>query len=202
MPTVLHEPIATTPDSQPRKRWTREECNFLESTEFFAGQHYELIDGELINKMGKKAPHAFSALLLHQWLVEVFGFLRVRKEESIDVYPEDNPTSEPEPDLVVLRESGEKFAQSNPGPQDILLAIEVADSTLSLDLSKKALLYARAGIADYWVLDVNKRRLIVHRDPVAGKYTSIVEYREDESVAPLAAPESEFRVAAAFVKQA
>jgi len=67
-----------------------------------------------------------------------------------------------------------------------------------LILSKKADLYARAGIPDYWVFDINNRRLIVHRQPVEGKYTSIVEYREDESVAPLAAPESQFRVATAF----
>lgn len=198
MPTVLPEPIAITDEPLPRKRWTREECDFLDSTEFFAGQHLELIDGELIDKMGKGRSHALAALFMHQWLVAVFGFLRVQKEEPIDVSPEDNPTSEPEPDLVVLRESAEKFAKANPGPHDILLAIEIADSALALDLSKKAPLYARAGMPDYWVLDVKKRRLLVHREPAGGKYASIVEYREEESVAPLAAPKSEFRVAAAF----
>jgi Uma2 family endonuclease len=78
------------------------------------------------------------------------------------------------------------------------LAVEVADSTLRMDLSKKAELYARAGIPDYWILDVQNRRMIVHREPAAGKYVSVVAYREDESVAPLAAPDSEFPVASAF----
>jgi len=84
-----------------------------------------------------------------------------------------------------------------PLPEDVPLIVEAAATTLSMDLSTKADLYARAGIPDYWVLDVEKRRMIVHRDPVAGKYSSVV-YREDESVAPLAAPDREFRVTAAF----
>jgi Uma2 family endonuclease len=198
MPTVLQEPIPLADEPPRRKRWTRQEVDCLDSLELFAGQHLELIDGELIDKMGKTPSHAFATLMLHQWLVNVFGFLRVRKEESIDVSPEDNPTNEPEPDLIVLRESGDRFARSNPGPRDILLAIEVAYSTLPLDLSQKAPLYARASIPDYWVLDIKKRRLIVHREPANGKYNSVVEYREEESVAPLAAAQSEFRVAQAF----
>jgi hypothetical protein len=60
---------------------------------------------------------------------------------------------------------------------------------------QKAELYARAGIPDYWVLDVDKRRMIVHRNPASGKYTSIIVYAEHESVSPLAAPECEIRVA-------
>ena len=104
---------------------------------------------------------------------------------------------EPEPDVAVLRAPLEELMRK-PLPEDVLLLVEVAASTLAMDLSTKADLYARAGIADYWVLDVNQRRMIVHRDPVTGKYSSVVVYREDESVAPLAAPESHFRVAAAF----
>ena len=65
-------------------------------------------------------------------------------------------------------------------------------------MTRKAALYARAGIQEYWVLDVTGRRLIVHRQPANGKHTSIVAYDESESVAPLAAPTSEFKVADAF----
>lgn len=61
-----------------------------------------------------------------------------------------------------------------PQPEDVLLVTEVAASSLSLDLSTKADLYARAGIPDYWVLDVNQRRMIVHRQPAEGKYSSVV----------------------------
>ena len=55
-------------------------------------------------------------------------------------------------------------------------------------LGPKAALYASAGIADYWVLDMTNDRIVVHRDPVAGRYASIITYAADETVAPLAAP--------------
>ena len=74
----------------------------------------------------------------------------------------------------------------------------MADSTLGFDLTTKAALYARAGIVEYWVLDVAGRRMIVHRDPQAGGYASVVAYGVEEGVAPLAAPESWLRIKDAF----
>jgi Uma2 family endonuclease len=199
MPTAFLEPVAPPPlESLPRKKWTRCEIEELTSKGWFADTHYELIDGELINKIGKLPRHTAGVWRIQQWLISTFGFARIRKEEPINVANDDNERNQPEPDLAVLRGTAEDFEISHPRPGDILLAIEVADWTLSTDLSRKADLYARAGIPDYWVLDVNQRRMIVHRDPVAGKYSSVVVYREDEGVAPLAAPESHFRVAAAF----
>jgi Uma2 family endonuclease len=198
MPVAFSEAIAVPAEQSPRrKRWTRAECELISMMGLWDREHLELIDGELIDKMGKNRPHVKVALLLHEWLTGVFGFRQVQSEASIDVAPADNPTNEPQPDLVVLRESVLRF-DANPRPEDVLLAIEVADTTLDFDLAKKAALYARAGIPEYWVLDVNGRRLIVHREPADGKYGSVVVYHEQESVAPLASPPSEFRVAAAF----
>ncbi|MBV8847417.1 MAG: Uma2 family endonuclease [Bryobacterales bacterium] len=198
MPTVFTELVVLPPpEIPPRKKWTRGECEFLDSLGFWESKHFELIDGELINKIGKNRPHVFVTKAIHLWLIDIFGFERVEQENPIDVAPEDNPASEPEPDLVVLREPSEHYRE-NPKPQDILLAIEVADSTLDFDLSKKARLYARAGIPDYWVFDIKKRRVIVHREPAGDNYRSIVEYREHESVTPLAASQAAFQVATAF----
>jgi Uma2 family endonuclease len=115
----------------------------------------------------------------------------------IDVSPEDLPSSEPEPDLIVLNRETYAF-ERNPGPQDLRLVIEIADTSLVFDLSTKALLYARAGIVEYWVVDVPGRRLIVHREPLAGRYQSVVAYTRAESVAPLAAPDTSFAVATLF----
>jgi Uma2 family endonuclease len=81
---------------------------------------------------------------------------------------------------------------ANPQPEDVQLLVEISDSTLNYDLSVKAALYARAGIVEYWVLDVNGRRLIVHREPEGDGYLSITVYVEDELVAPLVAPKAEF----------
>src|ERR1700678_623537 len=89
----------------------------------------------------------------------------VQQGAPIDVSPEDNPSNEPEPDIIVLNRDFLNFRSANPSPQDLHLVVEVADTTLNFDLTTKAALYARAGVADYWVLDVNGRRLIVHREP-------------------------------------
>ncbi len=120
-------------------------------------------------------------MLVRNWIIGIFGGRFVETEPSIDVAPEDNPTSEPEPDLIVLTKPSWEFA-SNPTPADIRLLVEVSDTTLDFDQKKKALLYARAGIAEYWLLDVKKRSLLVHREPVGGEYQSVRTYSEQEPV--------------------
>jgi hypothetical protein len=84
----------------------------------------------------------------------------------------------------------------NPQPGDLSLVVEISDSKLAFDLTVKAGLYERAGIIELWVLDINRRHLLVHRNPVAGRYSSVVVYNEDENITPLAAPGSEFCAAA------
>jgi len=196
MPTIVTDlPALSDP---PRKRWTRAEYDDL-PTEFLNGQRLELVEGELINKMGKKPPHRNSGALLLKWLFNIFGADFVLQEASIDVAPEDNPASEPEPDLIVLKKDLSYYKSRNPQPGDLRLVIEVADTTLSFDLRTKAALYARAGIVEYWVLDVGGHRMLVHRDPQGGRYTSVVAYGFEESVAPLAAPNSPFHIRAAFL---
>ena len=169
----------------------------MEDAGLLQGQHLELIEGDLINKMGRGLPHMISKGLMMNRLKNVFGDLLVLFGASIDVAPEDNPTNHPEPDLIVLNREYTTLS-ALPIPEDLRLLVEISDATLRFDLTIKAALYARAGIAEYWVLDVNGRRLIVHRDPRDGGYSSIVEYGAGEEVAPLAAPDSTVRVGDAF----
>jgi Uma2 family endonuclease len=181
-----------------RKRWTRAEYESLSGNELLSQQRLELVEGELINQMGKGRPHTISLKRLERWLERVFGEYLVESEASIDVSAEDNPTSEPEPDIVVLDRDASLFPSANPGPQNIRLVIEVADSSLYTDLTIKAALYARAGIVEYWVLDIVARRMIVHRDPHDGRYTSIISFGANERVAALAAPGCALRVGDVF----
>jgi Uma2 family endonuclease len=125
------------------------------------------------------------------WLLKVFGERFVDIEAPIDVRPDDNLTNEPVPDLIVLKRDGATIAD-NPQPQDLQLVVEVSDGTLNFDLNVKAALYARAGIGEYWVVDVAGRRLICHRNPESGRYTSVAIYGEHEPLAPLSAPDWEF----------
>ena len=195
MPTLLTE--APIPIDPPRKRWTRAECGQLQCAGVLDYERLELIDGDLINRMGKNRPHTNTLVAVLGWLIRIFGEKFVNPETSIDVAPKENSTNEPEPDLIVLTRPSRTF-DVNPKPEEIRLAIEVANTTISFDLTKKADLYARAGISDYWVFDTVARRLIVHRDPREGKYRLVEVYNEHESVAPLAAPGSPFPVGEAF----
>jgi len=197
MPTIVTEIPRPSPAEPPRKRWTRPECVALETSGIWAQQHLELIEGELLSKMGKKRPHTNVMVIMHAWLLRVFGEQYVNQEAPIDVAPEDNPTNEPEPDLIVLTKPSREF-KDNPQPSDLRLVVEISDSTLGFDLTTKARLYARARIVEYWVVDIPGRRIIVHRDPPEGQYRSVIAYAEQESVKPLASPDGEFPVGSAF----
>jgi len=199
MPSALIDLPASPVLSGPsRKRWTRAEYESLDASGLLDQQHLELVEGELIDKMGKNRPHVNALAVMYAWLLEVFGKRFINAAAPIDVSPEDNPSNKPEPDIIVLKRSFLNFRSANPGPQDLHLVVEVSDTTLNFDLTTKAALYARAGIAEYWVLDVSGRRLIVHRHPRSGKYTEVLVYSEQETVAPLAAPHALFKAADAF----
>ena len=137
-------------------------------------------------------------MLLLGWLIEVFRLEFLNVETSINVGDEDNPTSEPMPDLIVLNQPTWEIKGRNPNPDEIRLAAEISDSTLGFDLTRKASLYARAGIKEYWVLDVPKRRMIVHREPVGGVYKAVTAYGDHEAVSAITAPDASFSVGAAF----
>ena len=199
MPTAVTEaPYRPVPIEPLRKHWTRSECEALETTGVLDQQNLELVDGELISKRGKNRPHVNALTFVQLWLIRVFGGEFVNSEAPIDVRPEDNPRNEPQPDLIVLKRPSWEFKKANPQPADLHLVVEVSDASLGFDLTKKATLYARAGIVEYWALDVAARRIVVHREPANGSYVSVAIYGEQETVAPLAKPGAEFRVADAF----
>jgi Uma2 family endonuclease len=170
----------------------------MEALGLWDQQRLELVEGELINKMGKKRPHTNVLIVVQAWLVQVFGVEYINPDTPIDVSPEDNPTNEPEPDLIVLTKPSREFRSTNPQPADIRLVVEISDSSLSFDRTVKARLYARAGIVEYWVFDVAARWLVVHRDPLNGGYQSVLVYTDQESISPLASPDRQFRVGDAF----
>ncbi len=187
MPQPLQQPTENAP-APFRIIWTREDCERFENDGLLIPGKYELIEGEIIRKMPQNRPDSAGISRLFAWCLSAFTMDFVQTQAAINVSPEDNPTSFPEPDVFVLNRSIAYFLVNYPTPQDLELVAEVSDSTLAFDLSTKAGLYARAGIVEYWVLDVAGRSLTVHRDPSAGRYQSILRYAADESVATLAKP--------------
>lgn len=183
-------PIPVTEESAPNRiRWTRHQCDAIVDAGILHGR-YELVDGEILTKMGQKPLHAAVIQLLTAWLAQGFGVQFVRIQLTIDVSESSPLYDEPEPDAAVTAQPATAYISRHPGPADLLLLVEVADSTVRFDLSKKAALYARAGIQDYWVLDLPGRVVYVHRQPAEEGFAEIVVYSANERIAPLARPEA------------
>lgn len=94
----------------------------------------------------------------------------------------------PEPDIVLLRPKEDDYITKNPGVADILLIIEVAQSSLEYDTTAKLGLYAILGIPEYWVADLQNQRLLVHSEPTGDSYASVNELHRGETVLPLLLP--------------
>lgn len=195
MALLLTDPTATSAlQGMPHKTWTRDEIQVLESTGLFDGTHFELIDGELIDKRGKNRKHVKGLRNTIEVFEEIFGHKFVEHEAPVQVRIDDSRTNEPEPDVVILRRRTGELDDA-PGPCDVLLLVEIADSTARHNLSVKASLYARAGYSEFWVLDVSRRKLHVMRTPEEGQYQTRIEHSEFETVSAGAAPDHVIRVA-------
>ena len=195
MPSATYEPELDT--TRPfRIRWTRDDCARFERDGLLTPGKYELIEGDILKSMGQNRAHINTVMTFIRWLFGMFGEEFVQGPGPIDVSPEDNPTSEPEPDAVVLSKPLSAFQTRNPRPDDIRLLVEISDATRYFDRGTKANLYARAEIVEYWSLDLVQRKLHVHREPRDGKYQRVTMHGEDESIASLATPESAILVSA------
>lgn len=181
--------------SPPYKLWTRAELDALESTGLLADVRYELIEGEVFDKMGQKPPHATAVHQLFVLLASAFGLERVRSQLPAEPIERDSVHSLPLPDALVVRESLLAYRERHPGPGDVLVVAEVSDSTFQFDSQKKARLYARAGFPEYIILDLTRRELIVLRAPCEDSYTLIQTLRPGETWSPLHAPEAAIAVA-------
>jgi Uma2 family endonuclease len=182
-------PAPPAADSLRRKRFTRSEVDRMLEIGIFDGQRCELIDGELIDKMGQNPPHAYAIRRVFAWLIGLFGPDRLQIQSPVEVKAGDSEWSLPEPDVAVLAAAGVDYGKRFPRGDELLLVVEVADTSLRQDLTTKRDLYARASVAEYWVLDLQSRRLIVHRNPGQGEYRETAILNEDEIASCAAHPE-------------
>ena len=157
----------------------------------FEGERVELLDGLLVRMSPKSERHEAAVEFLNDWLGAAVDRRRyiVGCQRALTI-----GTSEPEPDLVVRERDTPKPYH----PSSAVLVIEVAASSLPVDLAVKAPLYASAGIAEYWVLDLDGRRAIVHREPGAGGYGQRLEVPADGQLNSVALPLPALRVADAL----
>jgi Uma2 family endonuclease len=148
--------------------------------------------------MGQNPPHANAIRHCVARLRKIFGGDLVECQLPIEAASVDREYSLPEPDVAVLAEAQSDLSSRHPTGRELSLLIEVSDTTLRYDTTTKRDLYARAGVPEYWVLDLNSRRLLVHRDlnSEAGQYTSIQSVGEEEAVAIDSHPGEAISVAA------
>jgi Uma2 family endonuclease len=170
-----------------RKKWTREEVNHLLESGVFDGQRFELIDGELIDKRGQGPRHASAIRRLQTQVVKTFGVERMLVQAPIEAGPRDRKWSQPEPDVAVLT-TAQEFASRHPDGNELSLAIEVADSSLRQDANRKRDMYAHAGIPEYWVLDLEGRKLLVFRGLQGDNYVEALALQESDLAPHLNVP--------------
>jgi Uma2 family endonuclease len=179
------------------RRWTRAEYDrMIEVGVFRSGDPVELLGGELIVGEPKGAAHHTAIGLIEDALRAALGpGWVIRSQGPIALDDE----SEPEPDVAVARGARRDYSREHPARP--ALVVEVAESSLRLDREYKGSLYARAGLTDYWVLDLADLVLEVYRDPVADpgapfgwRYATTGRLVADAHVVPLAAPTVRLRV--------
>lgn len=156
-----------------------------EGSVFAPDARLELIEGEIIEMAPIGPPHAGT--------VAILGRLLERAAGDAGVVWVQNPVrigdrSMPQPDVVLLKPRADMYTRSHPLPADVLLLIEVSDTTLRFDVETKIPLYARAGIVEAWVVDLETSVVRVFRDPEATGYRTSFTVSGDERVSALAMP--------------
>ena len=156
-------------------------------------QHVELIRGEIrqMNPIGH--PHTAVVDFLTAWSFRVSTLEKLVRIQETILLPDSD--SAPEPDVVWAIE---KRYTNHPQGGDVLLLVEVADTSLQSDCGEKAVLYAESGIPEYWVVDIEGRKLIVHREPTSEGYRDKMELAGDEVVCPRCDPEARLKVSDLF----
>ncbi len=152
----------------------------------------ELIEGGLVDMSPIGPEHAGATSFLNHALLERLrdkALVRVQLPLRID------ETSEPEPDLVLVRPREDYYRSDHPRPDDVLLLIEVSETSRDYDRRVKLPLYARAGIPEVWLADLVENAVEVHRRPRDGRYEELRTYRSGESLRCEALPELEIPVA-------
>jgi Uma2 family endonuclease len=159
---------------------------------FAEDDRVELIEGEIIEMVPIGSPHASRVKRLLQLFVRRLGTRAIVQVQDPVVL---SRFSEPEPDIAVLKPRADFYAERHPEPADVYLVVEVADTSRDFDRNVKAPLYARSGIRELWVVDVNALVVEVYRKPERSAYREVATYRRGQRVTMTAFPDKSFRVA-------
>jgi Uma2 family endonuclease len=153
--------------------------------------HVELIDGEIIQMSPIGTRHAGCVTRINRLFNSAF---RDRAVVSIQNPLRLNNYTEPEPDVVLLKYRNDDYSNKRMLPDDALLVVEVADTTLNYDRTVKLPRYAAAGVPEVWIMDLKTNRLLVHRDPKKSEFQTNLILKSGESVFVGAFPDTTFAI--------
>ena len=181
---------------KPRSFTVTEYAKMGEAGVFRPGERVELIEGEIVPMSPHNVPHASRIARLNTLFVRTFGETHeVRVQLPLTL----GEVSEPEPDFAMVTFADVEIAQRHPSRAD--LVVEIADSSLSFDRGEKASLYAKAGILEYWLLNLRHQRLEVRRQPhldsegaFQWNYCSLQLMCPGQAIEPLCLPQARFSV--------
>lgn len=163
----------------------------IESGVFNEDDQIELLNGVIVEKMPKGTKHAtLNNIVATHFVIELGRKVCVSNQNPIWL----DEFSEPEPDIVLVAPPCEKYFEKHPTPDDIFLVLEIADSTLGYDRNTKSAAYARAGIRQYLILNVQEKTLEDYREPSADGFQSKQTYRAGQNFKLVAFPEINFQV--------
>lgn len=185
----MNAPVSLPVQRDDIRRFTTVEVfRMIEAGVIDEDENIELIEGELYNLSPKHNRHERAKSVLVRWFNRRLGDEYGVWIESTRYLSDDTFV---EPDISITRA---KLPSDKAKGADLLLAIEVADTSLRKDLVLKARVYARHGVADYWVVDAERNRIIVHRQPGESGYAEVRTLDTDEEIVPLFDPRLKLRL--------
>ena len=169
--------IEKTEVSTQKHRFTVEEYHRMGEAGVLDEARVELIDGEIYNMSPINSPHSGTVKWLNRLLNRLLGdeFI-ISIQDPITL----NSLSEPEPDVAILKMREDFYTDSHPQPEDVLLLIEVADTSLEKDKRVKLPNYAQAGISEVWIMDINEQCIEVYTHPREDTYRNKSTYLINE----------------------
>jgi Uma2 family endonuclease len=166
-------------------KWTIDEYHRMITAGILCERKVELLRGEIVEMSPEGEPHAYCSHEAGEYLNQLLGkFVTVRQAKPITLLN----NSEPEPDIAIVQPLGREYREHHPYPENIFWLIEYANSSLEKDLEVKSKIYAEVGIAEYWVVNLQKFNLVVFRQPLDGDY-SVKFILTTGVIQPLAFPE-------------
>lgn len=139
----------------------------------------ELINGEIFNRAASSAKRASYIMRINALFLEIFGdsvILSIHHPVRLSKY------SEPEPDIAILKFRADYYTETHPSSEDVILLIEVSDSSVNVDKTIKLPLYAKSGIQEFWIVNLKSNQIEVYKKPKGDTYKTKEIYKKEKSI--------------------